>query len=141
MAIDFHSSIKTLNLKVTPKRLAILDILAREMAYVSPEEVWQKMKERFGKIGLPTVYRNLEDLSQGGLIIKIIHPDRKLYYYFCHNSEHGHHHHFICLTCRKVEDLSFCGLEEIRKEVEGHLQGSIVSHLIQVYGLCRGCKE
>ncbi|MBA4417009.1 MAG: transcriptional repressor [Syntrophus sp. (in: bacteria)] len=141
MAIDFHSSIKTLNLKVTPKRLAILDILASEMAYVSPEEVWRKMKERFGKIGLPTVYRNLEDLAQGDLIIKIIHPDRKLYYYFCHNSENGHHHHFICLTCRKVEDLDFCGLEEIKKEVEGHLKGSIVSHLIQVYGLCRGCKQ
>ncbi len=126
---------------MTPKRLAILDILARETAYVSPEEVWVEMKKRFEKIGLPTVYRNLEDLAQGGLIIKIIHPDRKLYYYYCHNSEFGHHHHFICVSCRKVEDLKFCGLEEIRKEVEENLNGSIVSHLMQVYGLCRGCKE
>jgi Fe2+ or Zn2+ uptake regulation protein len=137
---DFHASIRDLRLKVTPKRVAILDILARETAYISPEEVWLEMKKRFAKIGLPTVYRNLEDLAHGGLIVKIVHPDRKLYYYFCHNSEFGHHHHFICLACRKVEDLKFCGLEEIRGEVEGNLQGSIVSHLIQVFGLCRRCK-
>jgi len=136
---DFQSSIRKLHLKATPKRIAILDILASEPVYVSPESVWQKMKGRFGKIGLSTVYRNLEDLAEGGLIIKILHPDRKLYYYFCHNAEGSHHHHFVCVSCRRVLDLSFCGLEEIRKEVETKLRGTVVAHLLQVFGLCERC--
>jgi Fe2+ or Zn2+ uptake regulation protein len=136
---DFQTSIRKLHLKATPKRLAILDILASEPVYTSPEKVWEKMKGRFGKIGLSTVYRNLEDLAQGGLLIKIVHPDRKLYYYFCHNREASHHHHFVCVSCRRVLDLSFCGLEEIRKEVESNLKGTVVAHLVQVFGLCERC--
>ena len=139
MTTDFSSSIRGLHLKVTPKRLAILDILSGEPGYVGPEKVWQKMKDRFGKIGLSTVYRNLEELSEGGLIIKIVHPDRKLYYYFCHNTEGRHHHHFVCVSCRRVLDLSFCGMDEIEKEVEGNLKGSVIGHLLQVFGLCERC--
>lgn len=134
---DLKTRLKTLNLKVTPKRLAILEILAAEPGYLGPEEVWQKMKKRFKSIGLPTIYRNLEDLANGGVLIKIIHPDRKLYYYFCGNA--GHHHHFICVSCKKVEDLSFCGADEIEKEVRDSLKGHVVSHLLQVYGLCEDC--
>ncbi|MDD5009783.1 MAG: Fur family transcriptional regulator [Syntrophorhabdaceae bacterium] len=134
---DLKMTLKTLNLKVTPKRLAILDILAAESGYLGPEEVWQRMKKRFKSIGLPTVYRNLEHLANGGVLIKIIHPDRKLYYYLCRNA--SHHHHFICVSCKKVEDLSFCGASEIEKEVKNNLKGHVVSHLLQVYGLCEGC--
>lgn len=135
--MDTQSSLKNIGLKVTPKRLAIIDILAGELRYLSAEEVWNVMKDRFKQIGLPTVYRNLEDLSQGGLIIKIIHPDRKLYYYYCHNT--NHHHHFVCVSCRKVQDLQFCGEEQIVREVEDTLKGKVVSHLFQVYGLCQDC--
>lgn len=137
--LDTQSSLKNLGMKITPKRLAIIDILARDLRYLSAEEIWKSMKNRFKKIGLPTVYRNLEDLSQGGLIIKIIHPDRKLYYFFCENADH--HHHFVCVSCRKVQDLEFCGEEQIVKEVEDSLGGKVVSHLFQVYGLCRECSH
>ena len=141
MTADFQASIRKLRLKATPKRVAILDILASEQVYASPERVWQKMKGRFGKIGLSTVYRNLEDLAEGGLIIKILHPDRKLYYYFCPNAEASHHHHFVCVSCQRVLDLSFCGLEEIQKEVENNLKGTVVAHLLQVFGLCERCDK
>ena len=134
---NFHLILKELRLKATPKRLAILDILVKELVYVTPEDVWKKMKERFKNIGLPTVYRNLEDLSNKGAIVKIIHPDRKLYYFYCRNTEH--HHHFVCISCRRVEDISFCGFKDIEEEVEKTLKGRVVSHLLQVFGLCRMC--
>lgn len=137
--MNTHQTVKMLGLKATPKRLAILGILSEEFVYLGPEEIWRKMQARFKRIGLPTVYRNLEELSQGGVIMKIIHPNRKLYYYYCHNT--NHHHHFVCIVCRKVQDLEFCGEEQIVKEVEGSLGGKVVSHLFQVYGLCRECSH
>lgn len=133
----YSKALKDLNLKVTPKRLAVLDILAGEFVYLGPDDVWRKMKERFGRIGLPTVYRNLEDLAAGGVISKVIHPDRKLYYYFCGNREH--HHHFICVLCRKVEDITFCAEREIEKEVAGKIKGRVLSHILQINGLCKKC--
>jgi Fe2+ or Zn2+ uptake regulation protein len=79
--MDHNHILKELKLKATPKRLAILDILYHASIYLSPDEVWTQMKERFRTIGLPTVYRNLEELAGRGIISKVIHPDRKLYYF------------------------------------------------------------
>ncbi|ACM18419.1 transcriptional regulator, Fur family [Geotalea daltonii FRC-32] len=135
MSDKFNQDLKELKLKVTPKRLAILSLLAEELSYASPEEVWRKLQKNFDSIGLPTVYRNLEELANGGLITKVIHPNRQLYYYFCPNGHH--HHHFVCLSCRKVEDINFCGMEEIEKKVSG----TVLSHIVQVNGLCRECSE
>jgi Fe2+ or Zn2+ uptake regulation protein len=137
MLNDFPLTLKKINLKTTPKRLAILEILIKESVYLSPDEVWKKLKKRFKRIGLPTVYRNLEELSEGNIISKVTHPNRQLYYYLCQNR--SHHHHFICLSCRKVEDINFCRLNELEKEVTKKIKGKLLSHIMQVNGLCRHC--
>jgi Fe2+ or Zn2+ uptake regulation protein len=139
MMQDFPSLLKKLRLKVTPKRLAILEILRNESVYLSPEEVWTRLKKQFKRIGLPTVYRNLEELSRGNVISQVSHPNRQLYYYLCLNP--SHHHHFICLSCRNVEDIEFCMLRALEKRVKKELNGRIVSHILQVNGLCKNCLE
>jgi Fe2+ or Zn2+ uptake regulation protein len=137
MAHDFPLMLKELQLKVTPKRIAILDLLARSGTYVNPEEVRQKLKGQFASIGLPTVYRNLDELAAGGILAKIIHPNRQLYYYFCSNNDH--HHHFICLSCRKVMDLEICAVKGLEDEINDQVRGKVMSHILQVNGLCRQC--
>ena len=131
--------LRELDLKATPKRLAILDVLSRASTYLSPEEVWTRLKERFATVGLPTVYRNLEELAGKEVIFKVIHPDRKLYYFFCENRKH--HHHFVCTSCKKVDDLNFCAFEEIEREVSETLNGTVSSHIMQVFGVCRNCSK
>jgi Fe2+ or Zn2+ uptake regulation protein len=137
MTAQHGKTLKSLNLKATPKRLAILALMGREATYISPEEIWLKLKEEFDRIGLPTVYRNLEELAAGGVITTVIHPNRQLYYHFCPNRDH--HHHFICVACRRVEDVDFCGLENIEREVGEKIGGKVLSHVVQVNGLCRSC--
>lgn len=132
-------SIKGLGLKITPKRLEILRILSEELYYLSPEDIWKRMQSKFKSIGLPTVYRNLEELSRGGVIYKVIHPDRRLYYFYCPNK--GHHHHFVCIACRRVEDINFCEVDKISNEIEMVLKGRVLSHILQVFGLCRVCSN
>jgi Fe2+ or Zn2+ uptake regulation protein len=139
MGESLSSALKQLNLKVTPKRLAILTILMNESSYLSPEEVWKKLKKQFSRIGLPTVYRNLEELATGDVITKVAHPNRQLYYFFCPNRDH--HHHFVCLSCRSVEDIEFCALDTLQREVKRKLNGKIVSHILQVNGYCRHCMK
>ena len=137
MRAQHSKTLKDLNLKVTPKRLAILALMGEGGTYVSPEDVWRKLKERFARIGLPTVYRNLEELAAGGVISTVLHPNRQLYYYYCPNPDH--HHHFVCISCRRVEDVAACGLENIEREVGEKIGGQVLSHLVQVNGLCRAC--
>jgi len=139
MKDELTESLRRLKLKVTPKRIAIMEILMQETGYLSPEEIWRKMKKRFHRVGLPTVYRNLEELAEGDIIAKIDHPSRQLFYYFCGNSEH--HHHFVCLSCRNVDDIEFCAIHELRREIRKKLNGEVMSHTLQVNGLCRKCRQ
>ena len=134
---DFTPIFRNLHLKATPKRLALLDILRKETVYLSPEEIWEKMKGQFRKIGLPTVYRILDELSAGKVISKITHPNRQLYYFFCKNE--SYHHHFVCLGCRNVQDFEFCSIGELEHKVRKALKGQVTSHILQVNGFCRGC--
>jgi Fur family transcriptional regulator, ferric uptake regulator len=133
------SALKQAGMKATPKRLAILAMLEEESGYTSPEEVWKRLRDSFDRLGLPTIYRNLEELAQSGVITKVIHPNRQLYYYFCSNPEH--HHHFVCLSCRNVEDIPSCGIEALEREVTRRNGGQVLSHILQLNGLCRGCAK
>lgn len=135
----FHQTLRNLNLKATPKRIALLEVLDDESVYLSPEDIWHRMKKRFGRLGLPTVYRNLDELYAGGVISRVFHPDRKLYYYLCRNGEH--HHHFICVSCRRVEDVSFCAEKKLQEVVRVDIRGKVLSHILQINGLCRLCLQ
>ncbi|MDD5456284.1 MAG: transcriptional repressor [Candidatus Margulisbacteria bacterium] len=123
--------------KSTPKRRAILDLLENSETYLSPEQIWMKLKEKFIKIGLPTVYRNLESLAGMGKAQVILTENRQLHYYRCHDRDH--HHHFVCNSCKKVFELPTCPVRTI--EAAFNYQVKIESHIFQVNGYCRECNK
>ena len=135
----FEGLLKKLKLKVTPRRVAVLEAMAAESTFLSPEELWRKVRSRIGGIGLPTVYRILDELAYGGVVTRVLHDNRQLYYYFCANSHH--HHHFVCLSCRKVEDIDLCLMDALEREVSERIRGRLFSHILQLQGLCRECRQ
>ncbi|MGD0584989.1 MAG: Fur family transcriptional regulator [Oryzomonas sp.] len=131
--------LKRLNLKVTPKRLEVMSCLGNEPLYLSADEVWQRVKLRVATIGLPTVYRILDELVAAGVITRIFLADRKQYYFLCANQEH--HHHFVCESCRHVEDLEQCVLGEGALEMVQRSGGLVTSHILQINGVCGACSD
>jgi Fur family zinc uptake transcriptional regulator/Fur family ferric uptake transcriptional regulator len=139
MPASHVDTLKNCNLKATPKRIALIELLSEASVYMGPREIWDHLKKRFKKLGLPTVYRNLEELVEAGVISRIFHPNRQLYYFLC--ERHHHHHHFICIACGKVQDLDFCAAEKLDREVSKKYGGKILSHMLQVNGLCGSCSD
>jgi Fe2+ or Zn2+ uptake regulation protein len=129
--------LKQLKLKVTPRRQEIMNCLGGEQSYLSADEVWGRIKTRLGSIGLPTVYRILDELAVAGVITRIFLSDRKQYYFLCANQ--GHHHHFVCETCRRVEDLEQCGLDRVSRDIARRSGGRVTSHILQINGICGSC--
>jgi Fur family transcriptional regulator, ferric uptake regulator len=139
MERHFEDVVRKLKLKVTPRRLAILDVMASEAVFLSAEQIWTKVRGRVSRLGLPTVYRIVEEFVRAGMVSRVIHDDRQLYYYYCGNE--AHHHHFVCLSCHRVEDIDLCLSENLRKEVSERIRGTLFSHILQLQGLCRRCAE
>lgn len=129
--------LKQLKLKVTPRRQEVMNCLGGEQSYLSADEVWGRIKPRLGSIGLPTVYRILDELAVAGVITRIFLSDRKQYFFLCSNQ--GHHHHFVCEACRRVEDLEQCGLDRVSREITRRSGGRVTSHILQINGICGAC--
>jgi Fur family zinc uptake transcriptional regulator/Fur family ferric uptake transcriptional regulator len=129
--------LKQLKLKVTPRRQEVMNCLGGERSYLSADEVWSRIKPRLSSIGLPTVYRILDELALAGVITRIFLSDRKQYYFLCSNQEH--HHHFVCESCRRVEDIGLCGLNGISRDIAKRSGVRVTSHILQINGLCGAC--
>jgi Fur family ferric uptake transcriptional regulator len=93
-------------------------------------------------IGLATVYRNIQLLSEMNLIDKLNLGDGYVRYEIGDpdQGKHHHHHHMICVSCGKVlafqEDL----LDNLERKIE-QTTGFIVSdHEVKFYGLCSDCQ-
>jgi Fe2+ or Zn2+ uptake regulation protein len=131
--------IKHINLKATPKRLEVMNCLGAESSYLSADEVWQRLKPKFTSLGLPTIYRILDELSEAGVVTRIFMSDNKQFYFLCPNQ--SHHHHFVCESCRSVTDIDHCGIDLISSEFEKTSGARVKSHIIQVNGICAACNQ
>ena len=129
--------LKQLKLKVTPRRQEVITCLSGEQSYLSAEEVWNLIKPRIGSVGLPTVYRILDELAEAGVVTRIFLSDRKQYYFLC--ATQGHHHHFVCESCRRVEDVEQCGLDGVSRDIARRSGGRVTSHILQINGICGIC--
>jgi Fur family transcriptional regulator, ferric uptake regulator len=127
--------LKNAGYKLTPRRKAMLQIFARRDKHLSAEEVWIELGKKFRRCGLPGVYRNLESLTECGILASIRRPDRKKHYGLCKAEHQKHHHHITCIKCGKVEEIEACAIKE-GKSIKGY---KVVSHFMQVDGICSAC--
>jgi Fe2+ or Zn2+ uptake regulation protein len=140
MTIDAYlHKIKQGRLKITPKRKALLELFLKKKRYLSPSEARLLLRPKFSRLGLPTVYRIMEELAQIGILIRIKRDSRRLYYTICRAPQHDHHH-FICRKCKRVEEVEFCNFGAIAKFIKDRLKAKAESHFVQVEGLCCRCK-
>jgi Fe2+ or Zn2+ uptake regulation protein len=135
--IEHIEKLRSSGLKITPRRKAIIEIFQKVNGHMTPEDVWEELKDRFDECGLPSIYRNLAELEECGILTKIQQFDRKRHYALCEAKDNCHHHHIVCVQCGKVGDVEACGVEQIKK-VKGF---KILSHYVQLNGICAACQK
>jgi Fe2+ or Zn2+ uptake regulation protein len=125
--------------RITPKVRAVIELFLERESILDPSDVQTRLQKRFKGVGLPTIYRILENLASCGILVTAANEDRQLRYFICRGIEYGHHHHFICRKCGKVEEVNLCLMEEVSKYVKRHLKATVQSHFLQIEGLCKKC--
>ncbi|MDD4956812.1 MAG: Fur family transcriptional regulator [Candidatus Omnitrophica bacterium] len=133
--------------RFTAPRKAIIDVLQCTPGHLSAEDIYMKVHEMCPQIGLTTVYRTLEVLTDMGLLSKFDFGDGRARYESVNGAGTKHHHHLVCTGCRRVIDYSeFVDdeiefLERAEKGLSKKYRFEIKGHLIQFYGLCDKCKD
>ena len=86
--------------KTSKKRDSIFSVLDKKNYHPTADEVYYQVREKFPGISLGTVYRNLELLSDQGLI-KVVGIGGKQRRYEGNIEEH---YHLKCVSCGLLED-------------------------------------
>lgn len=137
---NFKEKLKERGLKMTAQRQAILDVIREhEGQHMSPEEIFELVRESCPEIGLATVYRTLLLLDSMELIYKLDFDDGCSRYELNRNKEDHRHHHLICMKCGSVAEVEGDLLESLEDQILQKNGFIVKDHRVKFYGYCRKC--
>ncbi len=111
----------------------ILELINQSEKHMTAEQLFLELKKTEPKVVQATVYNNLNNLCQKGLIRKLSmenSPDRY--------DRSRKHDHLVCKNRKALSDISF---EDLTDTLEHQLGGSILSYDLKVFYLCPKCRR
>jgi Fur family ferric uptake transcriptional regulator len=120
-------------------RTAVLDLLSRQDCCASAQEIHDGLRGSGRAVGIASVYRVLEVLSELRLVQRVDVGDGIAR--FEPASPGGdHHHHVVCDDCGKVEPFTDPSLELAIARASGRLGYSVDAHEVVLRGECDDCR-
>lgn len=103
--------------------------------HLSADELYERVKKSMPRISLATVYRNLETLSELGIIAKLEISGRQKRFDY----DASHHDHIYCLQCSRVDNIDF-DRELIGQTSPNSSMGyQITGYRVEFVGICAAC--
>ena len=122
---------------MTEQRRVILDELHRMGSHPTADELYESVRKRLPSISLGTVYRNLEVLSEAGMIQKVETSGSQKRF----DGVIGNHYHVRCVRCGRLDDIQsgpVADIDRVVKSVHGY---EIISHRLEFLGICPRCRK
>ncbi len=140
---DLRAKLYERGYKMTPQREEILKIFVEHSDYhhMSAEDVYGILQQRESEIGLATVYRALDLLSELGILVKMEFGDGCARYELnTADPNVHHHHHLICVKCRKVIEFEEDLLDDLEADIAEKSGFQILNHEVKFFGYCKDCR-
>ena len=129
--------LKEKGLKVTPQRLAIIDVLIEKKDFhPGARLVYEEAKKKKKSLSLSTTYATLNELSRHG-IIKTLQFDKIENRY---EGNLGEHINLVCERCKKILDYKV-PIAVDQRVVAKRTGFAITDGRLEYYGYCRECRE
>ncbi|MBP3964396.1 MULTISPECIES: Fur family transcriptional regulator [Paenibacillus] len=127
--------------KLTPQREATVRVLLEnEEDHLSAEDVFMLVKDIAPEIGLATVYRTLELLSELHVVEKMNFGDGVARYDLRADNNKHHHHHLICVQCGTMSEILEDWLGPLEERLEREYGFTVLDHRLDFQGICVNCK-
>ena len=125
-------------LKITIQRDLITDTFLKSQTHVSLEELLHQVRKKNPRIGYATVYRTMKLLTECGIAVERHFGDGQTRYEPLPDS---HHDHLICTRCGKILEFEDERIERLQHEVARERNFEVISHKLELYGLCLDCQK
>ena len=124
-------------IRLTTQRQIILEELAKVKTHPTANEIYDMVRKRLPRIGLGTVYRNLELMADSGIILKLeVGGTQKRF-----DATTETHYHVRCTQCDKVDDIEIPVQPHINEIAAAATNYQILGHHIEFSGICVACQK
>jgi len=122
----------------TAQREAILKELRSVKTHPTADELYAMLRTKMPTISLGTVYRNLEQMSQVGVIRKLETAGKQKRF----DGDVTEHHHLRCTVCGAVSDMASGIFAGINHEIHGVMEKmECESFYLELSGKCVKCRK
>src|SRR3954468_7190191 len=90
-------------LRTTPQRYAVMAFLMKQAGHPTAAEIYEAVNRVDPRSSRATIYNNLRDLVQAGLVREVAMEGRAARF----DAKGRQHHHFICDRCGSIEDMDW----------------------------------
>jgi Fur family transcriptional regulator, ferric uptake regulator len=119
-------------------REAVVELLGRQHCCLTAQEIFDALRSEGRGVGIASVYRVLDLLTEKGLLQRIdVGAGIARYEPVLASGEH--HHHLVCEGCGKVEAFADEELETAIHRVERRTGYSVAGHDVVLRGACAAC--
>ena len=126
---------------ITRQQKAVLACLrARQGSCVSAQELADALHENGERVGVATVYRQLERLEQTGCVHKVLTEDGAFYRY-CPEGERGDCFLLKCERCGNIAHMDCAHLAPLYRHLETDHDFSVDPRRTMLYGVCGACRK
>ena len=132
--------LRSKGLKVTPQRIAILNMLMNTHEHPTAEAIFKALEPTNPTMSLATVYKTLDSFTAAD-IIQVLSIDGESQHY---DYRTDFHPHIICKKCGAVCDVDIDVSQEISSIIEkldSETKFGVDKEQLFFYGLCEHCKE
>lgn len=126
--------------RATRQRTAVLAVLQEADRFRSAQDLHTVLKRRGDAIGLTTVYRTLQVLTDAGDVDVLRTDDGESLYRLCRGGRRHHHHlHLVCRSCGRAVEVDDTDVQRWAHRLADRHGYSDVSHNVEIYGTCESC--
>jgi Fur family transcriptional regulator, ferric uptake regulator len=123
----------------TRQRSAIGALMGELNSFLSAQDIHALLRGRGAKVGLATVYRNLQSMARRGELDVVRRGDGESLYRRCASGTH--HHHLVCRDCGFSVEIENEDVERWTKKAARRHRFTELTHDLEVFGLCERCSE
>lgn len=120
----------------TRQRAAVVAALEATEEFVSAQDLHATMREGGERVGLATVYRSLQQLSDDERVDVRRGEDGEALYRLCST---GHHHHLVCRVCGRTVEVESSAVERWAARTATEHGFVAATHTLEITGTCGAC--
>lgn len=125
--------------RMTKQHQAVFAELARVPDFRSAQQIFEALSSQGQRVGLATVYRNLQGLAEENRVDVLRSAEGEALYRLCETAHH--HHHLVCRECGHAVEIEQDEIEAWVNDVTSTYGFADVEHSMEFFGVCSTCQK